>query len=85
MSTQKNQSSDNPIRIFLTDLGTTTRTVTIPLLTELSELFKKHGIKFATYGSVFDMLKFLESRGCVSITEKDTGEYEITGLYNYGK
>ena len=84
MHTQKNQSSDNPIRIFLTELGTSTRTVTIPLLAELAELFKRHGVTFATYGSVFDMLKFLESRGCVNITEKDTGEYEITGLYNYG-
>lgn len=85
MSTQKNQSSDNPIKIFLTDLGTSTKTVTIPLLSELSQLFKKYGVTFATYGSVFEMLKFLESRGCVTITEKDTGEYEITGLYNYGK
>ena len=85
MLTQKNPSSDNPIRIFLVDLGTSTKTVTIPLLTELSDLFKLHGIKFATYGSVFDMLKFLESRGCIVITPKDTGEYEITGLYNYGK
>lgn len=81
---QKNQSSSNPIRIFLTDLGTSSKIVTIPLLSELAELFKRHGVTFATYGGVFEMLRFLESRKCITIVETDSGEFKITGLYNYG-
>ena len=82
---QKKQFSDNPIRIMLTALGTSSVTVTLDYLKELKELFEKYGVNFATYGSVFDMIKYLESKGCVTITELDTGEYKITGLYNYGR
>lgn len=81
---QKKQSSDNPIRIMLTALGTSSVIVTLQYLKELKELFEPYGVSFSTYGSVFDMLRFLESNGCVSIKEINTGEYEMTGLYNYG-
>ena len=81
---QRNQLSDNPIRVILTELGTSNKIVTIDYLKQVSDTFARSGLKFATYGQVFDMLKFLEARGCITIQETRTGEYNITGLYNYG-
>lgn len=81
---QKKQSSDNPIKIMLKALGTSSIVVTLDYLTELKQLFEQHGVVFDTYGSVFDMIQYLEKNGCVTITPLDTGEYQLTGLYNYG-
>ena len=78
------QSSDNPFRTILTSLGTATKTVTIDYLNELALVFKTHGVNFETYGSIFEMLQFLEEHKCVKLTKNDREEWELTGLYNYG-
>jgi hypothetical protein len=75
----------NPIKDLLYELQTNTKVITLEYLVKLGRLFKKYGVQFNDYGAVFEMLKFLEQNGCVTITEQSDGSYLITGLYNYGQ
>lgn len=78
-------SSNNPFEDILSALNTSTILVTMDYLKAVRTICEDHNVHFPTYGAVFDMLRFLEENGCISIKEQSTGEYTITGLYNYGK
>jgi hypothetical protein len=81
----KASSKNNPFQDILSALNTDTILVTMDYLKVVRSICESHKVYFATYGAVFDMLRFLEENGCISIKEQGTGEYTITGLYNYGK
>lgn len=76
---------NNPFQDILSALNTDTILVTIDYLKTVRSICASHKVQFSTYGAVFDMLRFLEEKECITIKELDTGEYTITGLYNYGK
>ena len=78
-------SKNNPFQDILSALGTDTILVTIDYLKVVHNICASHNVVFSTYGAIFDMLRFLEENGCIAIKEQATGEYTITGLYNYGK
>lgn len=79
------RNNNNPFQDILSALNTDTVLITINYLNAVKIMCEKKGLLFSTYGAVFDMLRFLESHKCVSIQETATGEYTMTGLYNYGK
>lgn len=82
---QKKQFFNNPFEEILINLGINSKKVTLDYLKELAQICFRYGLHLPTYGSVFDMLRFLEERGCIKITTLETEEYEITGIYNYGR
>ena len=82
-----NQSlSTNPIKVFLTDLGTNTRLVTKQLLTEINALLlgtesmEQFGLE-----PVLMFIEYLEEQECVLIKKLNDNCFTITGLHNYGK
>ena len=79
------KKQNNPFQDILSALGTDTVLVTLDYLKMVKAACLEHDVHFSTYGTVFDMLRFLEEKGCLAIKELATGEYTITGLYTYGK
>jgi len=79
------ERDNNPFQDILSALNTDTVLITINYLNELKLLCEKKGVIFTTYGAVFDMLRFLETHKCVTLQETASGEYTMTGLYQYGK
>ena len=81
----KTKPTGNPFKELLYELQTDTIAITLEYLHSLGVLFKKYGVEFNDYGSVFEMLEFLEQNGCVTIAPQGDGSYTITGLYTYGR
>lgn len=79
------KKQNNPFQDILSALNTDTVLITLDYLKEVRTICEAHDVQFHTYGSVFDMLRFLEDNNLVAIKETATGEYTLTGLYKYGK